>query len=109
MYHTGLRAHKGHVYVLYVHDMPSNQMQITHVWKPLTTFANLTTEEIQASTANAQEVNRLLTVQQTHNDELATNAQTKQWTPDVQVAKLPQIDMKEIAEWLQDESIKKEF
>jgi len=51
MYHVGFRAHKGHVYVMYVHDMPSNQLQITHVWKPSTTLEKLTTEEMQASAA----------------------------------------------------------
>jgi len=59
---VGLRVDRGHVYVLYVHDLPSNQQQVTHVWKPLNTFANLTIEEIHASVERAQEVNQLLTL-----------------------------------------------
>jgi len=42
MHHVGFRAHKGHVYVMYVHDTPSNQLQTTHVWKTSTTLENLT-------------------------------------------------------------------
>ena len=90
MYHVGFRAHKGHVYVMYVHDLPSNQLQITHVWKPSTTFANLTTEEIQASVARAQEVNRLLAAKQTYDDKLAEELTTEQWAPEVQITEVPQ-------------------
>ena len=79
------------------------------MWKPSTTFANLTTEEIQASATRAQEVNRLLTVQQTCDDETAANVTTEQLAPEIQINQLPQVGLDELAEWLQDESIKKEF
>ena len=110
MYHVGLRAHKGHVYVMYVHDLPSNQLQITHVWKPSTTLANLTTEEIQASAARAQDVNRLLTAKQTYAGKLATDVTTEQSAPEVQITEVPQatensLELEVLAEWLQDESM----
>jgi len=49
---------------MYVHDLPSNQQQITHVWRPLTTYENLTEEEIKASVSREQEINYLTTVKQ---------------------------------------------
>jgi len=106
----GLQAHKWHVYVMYVHDLPSHRLQITHVWKPSTTFANLTTEEIQASAARAQEVNQLLTAKQTYYDELATNVTTEQSAPEVQITEIPQatensLELEVFTEWLQDESM----
>jgi len=110
MYHVGLRAHKGHVYVMYVHDLPSNQLQITHVWKPLTTFANLTTEEIQASATRPQQVNWLLIAKQTYDDKLAEEVTTEQSAPEVQITKVPQttensLELEVLAEWLQDEGM----
>jgi len=114
MYHLGLQAHNGHVYVMYVHDMPSNQMQITHVWKPSKTLANLTAEEIQDSAARAQEVNRLLTAKQTCDDKPATDVTTEQSTPKVQIIEIPQVienrlEWEALTEWLQHENIKQEF
>jgi len=50
------------VYVLYVHDLPSNQQQITHAWKPLTTYENVTADEIKASVDRAQETKHLTAI-----------------------------------------------
>jgi len=59
MSYIGLRMYARQIYVLYVHDLPSNQQQITHVWKPSTTFNNLTIGEIKESVKRAQEINDL--------------------------------------------------
>jgi len=77
------------------------------VWKPSTTLANLTTEEIQASAARAQEVNWLLTA---YDDKLATDVTTEQSEPEVQITEVPQatensFELEVLAEWLQDESM----
>jgi len=83
MHYVGLRVHRGHVYVLYVHDLPSNQQQVTHVWKLSTIFANLTIEEIHASVETAQEVNQLLTLRRAYNEVPTLGASTEQWLPEV--------------------------
>ena len=59
MHYIGLRMYNRQIYVLYVHDLPSNQQQLTHVWKPFTTFNNLTFGEIKESVKRAQEINYL--------------------------------------------------
>jgi len=59
MHYIGLRMYNRQIYVLYVHDLPSNHQQITHVWKPSTTFNNLTIGEIKESVKRAQEINYL--------------------------------------------------
>jgi len=42
MHYVGLRVYDTRIYVLYVHDLPSNQQQIKHIWKPTTNYDNLT-------------------------------------------------------------------
>jgi len=106
MHLVGLRVHRGDIYVLYVHDLPSNRQQVTHVWKPSTTFANLTIEEIRASVDRTQEVNQLLTLRQAYNEVPTLDASTEQWLPEVKDTEIPQVtdnnpDLKSIAEWLQ--------
>jgi len=59
-------------------------------------------------------VNRLLTAKQTYDDALATNVTTEQSTPELQITEVPQatdnsLELEALTEWLQDESIKKEF
>ena len=57
MHYIGLRRYNRQIYVLHVHDLPSNRQQITHVWKPFSTFNNLTIDEIKESVKRAQEIN----------------------------------------------------
>ena len=95
MHYVGLRAHRRHVYVLYVHDLQSNQQQITHVWKPLSTYENLTAEEIKASVDRAKEINHLTAIKQASNDPSMTDALPGSWIPEVK-EKLPQITDLEI-------------
>ena len=90
MHYVGLRAHRRHVYVLYVHDLPSNQQQITHVWRPLTTYENLTSEEIKASVSRAQEINYLAALKQARNDPPMIDTLFESWIPEVK-EELPQI------------------
>jgi len=59
MHYIGLRMYNRQIYVLYVHDLPSNHQQITRMWKPFTTFNNLTIDEIKESVKRAQEINYL--------------------------------------------------
>jgi len=68
MHYIELRVYDRHIYVSYVHDLPSNQSQETHVWKPTTTFLNLTIDEIKESVKRAQEINYLTTRGQTQHD-----------------------------------------
>ena len=56
MHYIGLRMYNRQIYVLYIHDLPSNCQQITHMWKPFTTFNNLTIDEIKESVKRAQEI-----------------------------------------------------
>jgi len=108
MHYVGLRAHRRHIYVLYVHDLPSNQQQITHVWKPSTTFVNLTAEEIQDSVARAQEVNQLVTLRQACNDMPMLDTLLEPWLPEVKETEIPQMtdskpDLEAIEELLKEE------
>jgi len=59
LHYFGLRVYDRRIYVSYVHDLPSNQQQVTHVWKPATNFNNLTMQEIRDSVTRAQEINYL--------------------------------------------------
>jgi len=52
------------IYVFYVHDLPLNQQQVTHMWKPFTTFNNLTIDEIKESVKRSQEINCLIAHEQ---------------------------------------------
>ena len=59
-------------------------------------------------------MNQLLTAKQTYGDALATNVTTEQPTPEVEITEVPQatdnsLEWEALTEWLQDESIKKEF
>jgi len=74
-----------------VHDLPSNQQQLTHVWKPSATFANLTIEEIHASVERAQEVNHLLTLRQAYNAVPMLDTLVEQWLPGVKDTEIPQV------------------
>jgi len=61
MHHIGLRMYNRQIYVLYENDLLSKYQQITHMWKPFTTFNNLTVDEIKESVRRAQEINYLAT------------------------------------------------
>ena len=64
MHYIGLGMYNRQIYVLYVHDLPSNHQQITHMWKPFTTFNNLTINEKKESEKRAQEINYLIASEQ---------------------------------------------
>jgi len=68
MHYLGLRMYNRQIYVLYVHDLPLNHQQTTHMWKPSTTFNNLTIEETKESVKRAQEINYLTTRGRTQHD-----------------------------------------
>ena len=68
---------------MYVHDLPSNQQQVTHVWRPLTTYGNLTAEDIKASGSRTQEINYLAAVKQAHSDPAMLDALLESWLPEV--------------------------
>jgi len=36
MHYVRFQVHARHVYVRYVHDLPSNPQRLTHVWRPYT-------------------------------------------------------------------------
>jgi len=108
MHYVGLRAHRKHIYVMYVHDLPSNQHQITHVWKPSTIFTNLTIEEIHDSVTRAQEVNQLAVSRQTHGNMPLLNALLKSEIPEAEGPEILQVnsgnpDLEAIEELLQGE------
>ena len=103
-----LRAHRKHTYVMYAHDLPSNQHQITHVWKPSTTLANLTIEEIQDSVTRAQEVNQVATIRQAYGNMPLLNALLESKGPESKEPEVAQVtsgyqDMEAIDEWLKEE------
>jgi len=56
MTYIGLRLNRSSVYVNYVHDVLSKPSHCAYVWKPHTTFNNLTTEEIKNSAKRAHEL-----------------------------------------------------
>jgi len=104
MYYVGLRAHRRHIYVIYVHDLPSNQQQVTHVWKPSTTFMNLTVQEIKDSVTRAQEINYLTTLKQAYDDLPVLDTLIEPWLPEVKEPELPQaIDLEALNELLTGE------
>jgi len=57
MHYIGLKQSTHHSYVDYVHDLPSNENQQTHMWEQHTNYWNLNLKEIQASVERAQEIN----------------------------------------------------
>jgi len=85
---------------MYVHDLPSNQQQITHVWRPLTTYENLTDEEIKASVSREQEINYLTTVKQECNDPPMTDTLFETWIPEVKGELIQFADPETIDEFL---------
>jgi len=91
MHYVGLRAHRRHIYVLYVHDLPSHPQQITHVWRPYTTFANLTAEEIKNSVTRAQEMNQLATARQAYNDMPVLDKLIEHWLPKRDEPEVPHV------------------
>jgi len=108
MYEAPLAPPDPPMYVQYVHDLPSNQQQLTHVWKPSTTFTNLTIKEFHASVERAQEINQLLTTRQARDEAPMLNALAEQESLKVSDTEIPQVsgdypDLETIAELLQDE------
>jgi len=73
MHYVGFQAHNKHVYERYVHDLPSNPQRLTHVWRPHTSFTNLTVEEIRDSTRRAREINNLAVAKQQKKHSHQTN------------------------------------
>jgi len=67
MHYVRLRAHRRHIYVMYVHDLPSNQHQRTHAWRPCTNYGNLPVEEVKASVNRAEEINNLATLREAYH------------------------------------------
>jgi len=110
MHHVGIRTHNRHISVQYVHDLPSNQQQITHVWKPATTSMNLTVEEIHASVARAQEINQLTATQQAYSNVPRLDTLLETWMPEINEIEDPQLidhksNFQTIEEWLQEENL----
>ena len=81
MHYVGFQAHTKHIYVRYVHDLPSNPQRLTHVWRPYTSFTNLTVEEIRDSIRRAREINNLATAKQTE-ETFASDKLSEQWLPE---------------------------
>ena len=79
MHYIGLRVYDKRIYILYVHDLPSNQQQITHIWKPTTNYDNLTVKEIKESVTRAQETNYLTAQKQMSNNLSQIDALLESW------------------------------
>ena len=109
MHYVGFQVHVRHVYVRYVHDLPSNPQRLTHVWRPYTAFINLTIEEIRNSTGRAWEINYLATAKQME-EELAPDKLIEKWLPEVNDPEVSHMNdnkafVKEVLELLQGENL----
>ena len=109
MHYVGFQAHAKHVYVRYVHDLPSNPQQLTHLWRPYTSFPNLTIEEIRNSIRRAGEINNLAIAKQTE-EAFAPDKLVEQWLPEMNDPEASQVNdnkacVNEILEFLQEENL----
>ena len=75
---------------MYAHDLSSSRQQVTHVWKPTTTFTNLTLEELKNSVTRAQEVNQLVTLRQAYDNLPQLGDLAEPWLPEVNGILLPE-------------------
>jgi len=60
------------------------------VWKPTTTFTNLTHEELKNSVTRAQEVNQLVTLRQSYDNMPHLGDLIEPWLPEVNGILLPE-------------------
>jgi len=100
MHYIGLRVYTRHIYVSYVHDLPSGPSQVTHVWKPTTIFTNLTANEIKESVTRAQRINYLAVQKQTNNDLPDLDALLESWLNEDEDSELPQLKSNDLSEKL---------
>ena len=100
MHYVGIKAHERHVYVMYVHDLPSNSQQVTHSWESTATYMNLTEDEIRKSVIRAQDINYFIIARQAHGETLAIDAISELWIPEVEEETIESIDLEAIDELL---------
>ena len=82
MHYVGFQARAKHVYVRQVHDLPSNPQRPTHVWRPYTSFINLTIEKTRNSIRQAREINNLAITKQTE-ETFAPDKLIEHWLPEM--------------------------
>ena len=82
MHYMGFQVHAKHVYIRYVHDLPSNPQRLTHVLRPYTSFMNLTIEEIRNSIRRAREINNLAITKRTE-ETFALDKLIEHWLPEM--------------------------
>jgi len=108
IHYVGFQAHNRHVYVRYVHDLPSNPQGLTHVRRPYTSFMNLTVEEIRNSIARARKINNLAIAKQTE-EAFASDKLIEQWLPETNDPEASQVNdnkalVEEVLELLKEEN-----
>jgi len=108
MHYVGFQSHNKHVYVRYIHDLPSNPQRLTHVWRPFTSFTNLTVEEIKNSTRRAWEINNPAVAKQTE-ETFASDKLSGQWLPETNESEASHMNdnkdyVQEILEFLQEKT-----
>ena len=109
MHYMGFQVHAKHVYIRYVHDLPSNPQRLTHVLRPYTSFMNLTIEEIRNSIRRAREINNLAIAKQTE-EAFAPEKLTEQWLPEMNDPEASHVNdnrayVNEVLEFLQEENL----
>jgi len=109
MHYVGFQAHTKHVYVRYVHGPPSNPQRLAHVWRPYTSFMNLTIEEIRNSVRRAREINNLAIAKQTE-EAFAPDKLIERWLPETNDPEASHVNdnkahVKEVLEFLQEENL----
>jgi len=109
MHYVGCQVHATHVYVRYAHDLPSNPQWLTHVWRPYTSFVNLTIEEIRNSIRRAREINNRAIAKQTE-EIFANDKLIEQWLPETNDPEASHVNdnkayVNEILQFLQEENL----